>query len=248
MLYAADGKYLLGDFDGKTFKPDSKEKKQLWYGRFYAAQSFDNASLGPDFGGGTRRPDPRRVQIGWAQGVTFPGTPFNQQMTVPVELRLEEEKDGHRLTASPAHEFVELRDGKPVVSFEGDAPEDAKAGVGKNLGDGLDAFEADFRIELGKATGFTLDLRGTKLIYDAAKGTLNCKDVTAPVKARDGLLDLFVLVDRGSVEVFADGGRVAMSIAAIPAEKNGKLVLTATGGDMTLHSATVYRLKSAWGK
>ena len=46
VLYAADGKYLIGDFDGKEFKPDFKEKKQLWYGRFYAAQSFDNRAPG----------------------------------------------------------------------------------------------------------------------------------------------------------------------------------------------------------
>ena len=55
VLYAADGKYLTGEFDGKEFKPDSKDKKQLWYGRFYAAQSFDNAPMQPQppFGSGT---------------------------------------------------------------------------------------------------------------------------------------------------------------------------------------------------
>src|SRR5262249_34239759 len=42
VLYGADGQYLLGDFDGKTFKSDLWKKKQLWYGNFYAAQTFDN--------------------------------------------------------------------------------------------------------------------------------------------------------------------------------------------------------------
>src|SRR4051812_23920716 len=62
VLCAADGKYLIGSFDGKAFTRESG-KHQLWYGNFYAAQTFDNA------------PDGRRIQIGWAQGVTFPGMP-----------------------------------------------------------------------------------------------------------------------------------------------------------------------------
>ena len=62
-------------FDGKKFTPESG-KHQLWYGNFYAAQTFSNA------------PDGRRIQIGWAQGITFPGMPFNQQMTIPVYLFL----------------------------------------------------------------------------------------------------------------------------------------------------------------
>ena len=62
VLYAADGKYVLGDFDGQAFHPTSgKDKLQVWYGNFYAAQSFSNT------------PDGRRIQIGWANGVTFPG-------------------------------------------------------------------------------------------------------------------------------------------------------------------------------
>ncbi len=53
VLYGADAEYQTGDFDGATFTPDGPKRK-VWHGRFYAAQSFDNA------------PDGRRVQIGWA--------------------------------------------------------------------------------------------------------------------------------------------------------------------------------------
>ena len=51
------------------------------FGNFYAAQTFLNA------------PNGRRIQIGWGQGITFPGMPFNQQMTFPVELSLRSRKD-----------------------------------------------------------------------------------------------------------------------------------------------------------
>ena len=104
VLYAADGKYLVGDFDGKEFKPDHKEKKQLWYGRFYAAQTFDNSpSWKPEGWNGPHPPGPRarRVQIGWAQGVTFPGMPFNQQMTAACRTLFAPKPDWSALAALP---------------------------------------------------------------------------------------------------------------------------------------------------
>src|SRR4029079_1685025 len=98
VLSAADGKYLIGSFDGKAFTRESG-KHQLWYGNFYAAQTFDNA------------PDGRRIQIGWAEGVTFPGMPFNQQMTVPVDLTLRKTPDGMRMCANPVAELNRLDEG-----------------------------------------------------------------------------------------------------------------------------------------
>ena len=235
VLYAADGKYLLGDFDGKEFKPHFKEKKQLWYGRFYAAQTFDN---GPATGG---RP-PRRVQIGWAQGVTFPGTAFNQQMTVPVELQLISTRNGPSLRARPVRELESLRDtDKPIAPIK-----DATRNGATTLAEDLDAFE--LLLTSISSHGYTLDIRGTKLVYDADKETLTCNGVTAPVSPRAGSLFLRVFVDRGSIEVFTNDGLTAMSIAAIPDEKNAKLQFIPVTDDTTISSAQVYRMKSAWGK
>ncbi len=79
VLYAADGQYLIGNFDGRRFTVlpgASARKHRLWHGNFYAAQSYSNA------------PDGRRIQVGWGQGIEFPGMPFNQQMTVPCRLTL----------------------------------------------------------------------------------------------------------------------------------------------------------------
>jgi len=244
VLYAADGKYLIGDFDGKEYKPDFKQKKQLWYGRFYAAQTFENVPDEVSSTGFVRR---RRVQIGWANGITFPGMPFNQQMTVPVELRLGLGSEGKeaRLIAIPVIEIgAGLRDDKPA--FEVQEKKLMSLTDAQVLATNLDAFDVWLAIRVGKSAGFALDLRGTKLVYDAKKETLTCKDVTVPVEQTGGMISLRVLVDRGSVEAFT--GEAAMSVAAIPDEKNRGLKLTPHDGEITIVSAAIYRMKSAWEK
>lgn len=259
VLYGADGKYLVGDFDGKTYTPDSKEKKQLWYGNFYAAQTYDNPPILPAIKAGkTVIPaQPRRVQIGWAQGAKFPGMPFGQQMTVPVELGVvksnpkgvfaPEGPGDHWLVVGPVSELKDLRDGGPIVDINPKPPEVRRVTEPLTLADGLDAFDLEFDFyRFGPRNGFTLDLRGTKLVYDPVKRTLSCNGVTAPFRARSGL-GLRVLVDRGSVEVFIDG-LAAMSVAAVADEQNRKLELIPAGNDLTISRARLYRMKSGWGK
>ncbi len=243
VLYGADAKYLIGDFNGKEFKPDFKEKKQLWYGNFYAAQTFDNAS--------------RRVQIGWSNGVTFPGMPFNQQMSVPVELKLENSKDGQRLTALPVTELRKLHGGGMLSrdsTYFTSHPEN-KEGVPLSpfqspqgnftLGE---AFDIECEFDTTSATELGLKLRGTSITYDVKKGVFTCKNVSAPLKFEGNVLRLRVLVDRGSIEVFADGGRTAISVAALPAEKSAELEVLGTGGDVKMKVLSVQRMKTAWEK
>ncbi len=97
VLYAADGAYQLGHFDGHRFEPRESNKLRTWHGNFYASQTFSNAPKG------------RRIQIGWANGIAFPGAPFNQQMTVACDLSLRTTNEGPRLFARPVVELLALR-------------------------------------------------------------------------------------------------------------------------------------------
>ena len=110
IVFAADGQYVLGSFDGRVFSPEHDGKHSLWYGNFYASQVYSDA------------PDERWIQVGWARGNEYPGMPFNQGMTVPVELSLRDTPDGPRLFAEPVPELRTLRrehTSRPAVNLAG---------------------------------------------------------------------------------------------------------------------------------
>ena len=257
VVYAADGRYKLGEFDGKAFTPTSgPEKLATWHGDFYAAQTFSDEPKG------------RRVQIGWARNVTFPGSPFNQQMALPVELTLRSTQDGPRMFAEPVEELKSLRaavrkvgrttlepgaknplDGADTNPFffamEDPRPaRDARPPSGaKGAGD---AYEIELEFRPGAAKFVELDLRGTPLIYDVDRQDVVCEKVRTFVPQVDGAVRLHVFLDRGSIEVFANRGRTAISVAALPDDANHRLGIAAKGGAVELEKLDVYPLKSAW--
>ena len=78
VVYAADGAYQVGAFDGKKFSPEESGKQRFnWGNCFYASQTYSNVP--PE--------DGRRIQIAWGQ-IGHPEMPFNQQMNFPVQLTL----------------------------------------------------------------------------------------------------------------------------------------------------------------
>ncbi len=232
VLHAADGKYMLGDFDGRAFRPTSgKNKLQLWYGSFYAAQSYSNT------------PDGRRIQIGWNNAATFPGMPFNQQMTLPVELTLKNTDEGIRLMAQPVLELASLRGQKrewsALTLSNGEDPLRELSG---------DLFEIALEASTDGVENLGLDLRGTRLVYEPARHELVCKNVRAPLQPYNGKINLRVFLDRGSIEVFGNDGRIAMSVAAIPGGHNRTISVLRQGGPVKIDSLVVHELKSAWGQ
>jgi fructan beta-fructosidase len=229
VLYAADGKYVLGDFDGAAFTP-AGGKHQLWHGDFYAAQTYDNA------------PNGRRVQVGWARGVAFPGRPFNQQMTVPCELTLRTTPDGVRMFAEPVPELASLRGKKHAVTGHG-----LKPGANPFADAAGTLFDIDAEFDPAGADAVGVTVRGTVVVYDAKKETVTCGKYTAPLPPTGGKVRLRVLADAGSVEVFANGGRVALSAAAIPKAGAPPVEVFARGGPANV-SAVAWELRSAWAK
>jgi fructan beta-fructosidase len=230
VLYAADGKYLLGAFDGKKFTPESG-KHQVWYGNFYAAQTFSNT------------PDGRRIQIGWGNDVKFPDMPFNQQMTVPCRLTLRTTARGVRMFAEPVQEIKVLHGKKHAWAGRTLKPS-------ANLLDKVTGELFDIRAELeaagAEAFGFTV--RGVPVVYDVKKQQLSCLGRTAPLQPDGGKVRLRLLADRGSLEIFGNDGRVAMSIGVLFPGDRKSLDIFSRGGDTRVAALEVFELKSAWEK
>ncbi len=228
VLYAADGKYVLGEFDGERFRVESG-KHTLWHGNFYAAQTFSNT------------PGGRRIQIGWGNGITFPDMPFNQQMTVACQLTLRTTPDGVRMFAEPVRELETLHGRKHAWA-------DRLLRPGENLladvrGDLFD-LRADLEAAGAEAFGFTV--RGVPVVYDVKKRQIECRGHIAPLQADGGKVRLRLLVDRGSIEIFGNHGRVALSVGVIPADGNRSLETMSRGGPTRVHRLEVYELHSAW--
>ena len=58
VIYAADGAYQVGSFDGKAFQPEHKDKiRYNWGNCFYASQTYSDVPA----------EDGRRIQIAWGQ-------------------------------------------------------------------------------------------------------------------------------------------------------------------------------------
>lgn len=233
ILYGADGKYLVGDFDGKEFRSKSP-RQQVWYGNFYAAQTFSDAPRG------------RRVQIGWANGITFPGQPFNQQMTIPVELTLKSGTAGPQMKAWPVEEVSKRREWRTVATTP--AADGLQLESGKSIsllaGDGqLDLFDLTCEIDLQQTKKLTLTVCGAPVVYDSVAQTLSCRQVSAPVRSHEGKLSLRILGDRGSLEVFAQHGDVAMSVGYSSAGADRSLKIMAEEGAAMLRQVQIADMK-----
>ena len=235
-LYAlgkpATGRYLVGSFDGRKFTPES-ERLQFNCGNAYgAAQSYNEIPAA----------DGRRINIGCAFGTRMPGMAFGQMMNFPTELTLRTTEDGPRLFAWPIREISSLYAARREFSKLPLSPEGT---VLPGVEAGLLDISAEFSI--GVATEEVgLTLRGVAVTFDAKSGLLKCADRTAPLKPVNGTIKLRLLLDRVSLEIFANEGRVYMPMAILPKDEERAVAVFAKGDDARLKSLTVTTLKSAW--
>ena len=72
--------------------------------------------------------------------------------------------------------------------------------------------------------------------------------MSAPLTVMDGTLDLHILVDASSVEVFANDGKVSMSTVTFPSALQTGISLFAKGGTAKMLRSKAWMLKSIWKK
>ncbi|RXM21859.1 hypothetical protein EO238_26845 [Citrobacter sp. AAK_AS5] len=75
---------------------------------------------------------------------------------------------------------------------------------------------------------------------------MRCNDKSVPLALKDGRLHLRILVDRLSIEIFGQHGRVYMPMANLFADSERALGVQVDGGAARAVSLNVRELDSAW--
>jgi len=237
VMVMIDGSYIVGTFDGHKFctlsgKPavtEDRERSLVICGNFYATQSWHNM------------PHDRRVQITWMRGGRYPGMPFNQQFTIPVELTLHSTDEGPRMRMNPVKELETLRakthEWKELTLKAGENP---LAGIKGDL------FDVEVEFKPAADTETVFDLRGEKVVYNAKDQTLSCGNLRTPLKPVKGAIYLRILLDRTSIEVFGNHGRVYIPRCILPKDDNRSLGASCGKGEVKASFLRVHELKSAW--
>ena len=231
VLTAASNEYMVGSFDGKTFTPETPKLPGHRGRGFYAAQTFSDIPAS----------DGRRIQIGWFQTETK-GMPFNQSMTIPLELKLKTTVQGPRLSWTPVKELAALRAKSHRFGAVTLQPDSANplAGVKAEL------VELRAEFEPGATSTVKLDVRGVAIEYDAAKQELNVNNRRAPAPLRNGRQNLTLYVDRTGLEVFASDGLTYVPMPVQPAATNLSLQISVTGDPVKFSLLEAHKLRSIW--
>jgi len=256
------GQYFLGTFDGTTFTPrtgrDLSEPRWVDCGPdFYAAIPWSNI---PDSDG-------RALWLGWMNNWTYaeqiPTSPWRSALTVPRSVKLRSVDGEPRLVQQPVSELQRLRSdsthlsgrslASEIVPLPADpargravelvavfAPEDA-ASVGLNV-----------RVGSEEKTVIGYDSESRKVFVDRrASGRCDFHDEfparhAAPLDLEDGRVKLHVLVDRSSIEVFANDGARVLTHRIFPSPSSTGTELFARGGTARLVRLDAWTLRSIW--
>jgi sucrose-6-phosphate hydrolase SacC (GH32 family) len=236
VLMGANAKYLVGQFDGKTFTPEHQEQKETIVGKIktdiYAGQCFSNT------------PDGRVIYIGWAgMGGPDKSSPFHNGFTVPIHLTLKSSSDGPRLNAVPVKELDQLRQG---VAFH--AKEETLDDSNPRISFATQVQEHDIVIRLRSPNkdGHAI------LRIGQTESPINVQDDESewkfsPREGEGGTAAIRIICDRPFMEVVSGNGRRYQLInRADRGQPLGEISLTHSQGSIQIEEFTVYSMKSIW--
>lgn len=246
VLQDASGEYVIGSLNAAgVFISDWASPQRMEWGKsdaafapsvWYAPQTFNQL------------PGGRVVQMGWQPsnaGVTWTGN-----ASFPVELGLKTYSEGVRITRNPVSEIAGIRSSTQSWgsrSITTNPTSDPLTGIS------ADTYELTAVFSLAGATasefGFRLHARSDgssdrTVAYTTA--TQSLYGMALPPIANQVTIRL--LVDRGQLEVFGNGGKMVFSdnVAFDSSVGSRGIKLYATGGSVTLTSLSFSPIASTW--
>lgn len=230
VVYGANGDYVIGRFDGTDFTPETDIIKYHYGNCFYASQTFNHIPAS----------DGRRIQMAWAR-IAMPEMPFNQMILFPAALSLRTTDEGLRMFVNPVEEIATLHQQHwQWTDMPLRAGENPLAEIRGQL------FHLTMELAPQDAGRIDVMIRGVPISYDVSSERLSCQGQTSPLALQNGTLGLEILVDRMSIEIYANGGRLYMPIGVDLTDKPDTLGLFTRHGETRVHTLNVYSLKSIW--
>lgn len=207
--------YFVGDFDGHKFTCESKPEVTKWmdYGKdHYATVTFDNA------------PNGRHVALAWMSNWQYanqvPTMQYRSANSIPRDLGLFEYKGNTYCSVTPSEEITAARSKKPskslseacemVVNLKGDATITLSNSKGEKVVMTYKAKDETFSMDrtLSGKTDFSSDFAAI---------------TTAPVYGKMNKLRIFI--DKSSIEVFDNDGKMAMTNLVFPTRPYDKVTI-----------------------
>jgi len=238
VFMGAKGRYCVGSFDGTRFTAETQIMNFDQGRNSYAAQTWSNA------------PDGRRIQISWMAGGLYPEMPFNQQLSIPVELSLVGSGEDVSISRWPVKELEALR--KKTISFERQT-----ICNGEPLAPETDAqlFDVSFTVHKQEAKSLYLVIRGHAVLFDWSSNRLSIEssgfnkivgDRSYVQLPETPNLAVRLLIDKTSIEIFINGGPISASFCFLPNGYINPVELTTYSGEQIIEDFELHELESSW--
>ncbi|GGC76017.1 hypothetical protein GCM10007216_03210 [Thalassobacillus devorans] len=249
--------YFVGDFDGKTFTK-TQEATPVDYGAdMYAGITWSNIP----------EEDGRNIMLGWMNNWQYaqdiPTEGFRGAMSLPRELGLSSGSDGSlSLTQKPVSEFDSLRgestewtdelvdgNGKQLLSHTEDLIEieaefDMKGTSAEEFG-----FQWKNSNEQSMAVSFNTQTQQLNVDRSEAGESSFSDDFAkkheAPMQIEDGKVNIRMIVDRASIEVFGNDGKTVLTDQVFRDQSPSSLELYTVNGDIQVNTIKITELNKA---
>lgn len=248
--------YFIGSFDGKTFTSENPKGTILWidFGAdYYAAQSWSD------------EPNGRRIMLAWQSNWKYarvvPTSTWRGAFSIPRQLSLTQISQGIHLIQLPIPELETLRGAHQHWQNESITPgtnllanikgETLEIISEFQMNSSSDRFGFRVRTGDGEATVIGYNPRQGKLFFDRSHSGQSDFDEgfasihLADLAPNDEIIRLHIFIDRSSVEVFGNEGRVAFSESIFPSGQSQGLELFTEKGTVLLKNLDVYQLNPA---
>jgi fructan beta-fructosidase len=235
VLMDANGSYLVGNFDGTSFKPEVGQKQQIMTlgNDFYAAQTFALGSLPNN--------DNRIIQLAWMDHWNggLGENIWKRNATFPVSVGLVTYEGQIRITRNPINEIASLYSNENKWDSQIVNPGSTLLSSVKSK-----QFEiiAEFDLTNTTASKFGFKIANKTIAYHVKSNVLLDEELKPDALNK---IKIRILVDWGQLEVFANKGIYSYSEQFAFSPENNDISLF-SDGNIKLVSMEFHEISKIW--